>query len=35
MLKKYLVTFCLFIVMTINSNAAGTSDSGSSTSKVK
>ena len=35
MLKKYLLTFCLFIVMTINLNAAGTSDSSSGTSKVK
>ena len=35
MIKKYLLTFCLFIVMTINLNAAGTSDSSSGTSKVK
>ena len=35
MLKKYLVTFCLFLVTTINSNAAGTSDSGSGATKVK
>tara|TARA_B100001250_G_scaffold351266_1_gene323347 strand:+ start:80 stop:571 length:492 start_codon:yes stop_codon:yes gene_type:complete len=33
MLKKYLITFCVFILMTINTNAAGTSDS--STSKIK
>ena len=26
MLKKYLITFCVFVLMTINTNAAGTSD---------
>tara|TARA_Y100000741_G_scaffold312532_1_gene257093 strand:+ start:400 stop:891 length:492 start_codon:yes stop_codon:yes gene_type:complete len=33
MLKKYLITFCVFVLMTINTNAAGTSDSDAS--KVK
>ena len=33
MIKKYLITIGLFMLMTFNSNAAGTSDSG--TSKVK
>ena len=35
MTKKYLITIGLFMLITFNSNAAGTSDSGSGTSKVK
>ena len=35
MTKKYLITIGLFMLMIFNSNAAGTSDSGSGTSKVK